>query len=64
MVLVRVSRTLEQAEGMIWGSVIGNQADEQEWHSVKPILRLMEKNMGEVYTGSAYDTIYMLQSLE
>ena len=48
------------AEGMIWGSVIGNQADEQGMAFRKAYTEAYGENMGEVYTGSAYDTIYML----
>ena len=48
------------AEGMIWGTVIGNQADEQGMAFRKAYADAYGDNMGVVYTGSAYDTIHML----
>lgn len=48
------------AEGMIWGSVIGNHRDEKGAAFTKAYMERFGENMGQVYTGSGYDTVHML----
>lgn len=48
------------AEGMIWGSVIGNHRDEQGAAFTEAYKARFGDNMGQVYTGSGYDTVHML----
>lgn len=48
------------AEGMIWGSVIGTHRDEKGTAFSEAYMARFGDNMGQVYTGSGYDTIHML----
>jgi len=48
------------AEGMIWGTVIGTHADGPGKAFREKYIAKHGENMGMVYTGSGYDTVYML----
>ena len=51
------------AEGMVWGTVIGTHADAKGKDFRAKYTKRYGDNMGIVYTGSGYDTVHLLASV-